>query len=957
MHDTIAQIMIPLFQYRLRLPNFVFLLLCMQSIQAQVSCIPVFPNATDEVTITFDATQGNGALAGIGPVYGHFGVITSQSTSPSDWKYVQTTWAVNNAAAQMTSAGSNLWTKTFNISTFFNVPANETILKLAFVFRNAAGTVVGRAADGGDIFYEVYPANTPLQTVLLAPTNTLFLANNGQIIPVKAASSASATLRLLDNGNQIASANNAELLEHTITVSGAGVHKVDFIATTANAADTSSFTYIVPGNVVSENPPAGTEWGVQYLSADKVRLSLYAPNKQVVYVIGDFNNWVPTAVHQMKRSLDGTLWWIEVSNLPVGQPVRFQYLVDGSLRIADPLSTLVLDPWNDPFIPPFTYPNLPSYPTGKTSGIVSVLQTNQAPFAWTADQYERPKKTDLVVYELLMRDFIARHDYPTLLDTLNYLEKLGVTAIELMPINEFDGNLSWGYNPAFHKSLDKYYGTAEALKTFVDECHKRNIAVIVDVVFNQATGASPLAQLYWDAANNRPAADNPWLNPTAKHEFNVFLDFNHESQATKTYVKNCLKYWLEEFRIDGFRFDLSKGFTQKNTIGSVQAWGQYDASRVAIWKDYADFQWSVAPESYVILEHFADNDEEKELSAYGMMLWGNMFGAYKETALGYSTTANLSGISYKARDWSAPHLIGYMESHDEERIAFECKTYGNQVPTHNIRTVPVYAQRIAMLKNLLYTVPGPKMLWQFGELAYDFPINYCEDGTIHPDCRTGIKPIRWDYFSDPYRRKLHGITASLLTLRKNHDVFETTDFQLNIETGQVRSIFLNHPDMNVAVFANVGVQATTVTNPGFQHIGEWYEYYTGDTLLVTSGVPTSFALKPGEYRLYLDKFVPLPEGVVVSSVQEQPGALEYVEVQPNPVQDQLNIQFHLKERADLDLQVLDVSGKQVLNQALGQLPAGIQWHGVNATDWKPGLYFLYLRDARGGMQVKKVVKM
>lgn len=925
--------------------------------KAQVSCLPVFPNADDNVTITFDATQGNGALNNIGPVYGHFGVITNLSQSPSDWKYVQTQWGVNNAAAQMTNAGPNLWTKTFNITTFFNVPLNETVLKLAFVFRDAAGNTVGRAADGGDIFYEVYPANAPLQTLLLQPTSSLFLANIGQIIPVKAASSAPASLKLLDNGVQIATAANAELLLHTINVSGAGLHKIDFVASTGNASDTSSFTYLVPGNVVSENPPAGTEWGINYLNNGHVRLALYAPNKQVVYAIGDFNNWQPTPVHQMKRSLDGNLWWIDLTGLPSAQPVRFQYLVDGNLRIADPLSTLVLDPWNDAFIPAFTFPNLPAYPVGQTAGIVSVLQTNQPDFNWTATDYERPKKTDLVVYELLMRDFLGRHDYPTLLDTLDYLEKLGITAIELMPVNEFDGNISWGYNPAFHKSLDKYYGSEEALKTLVDECHKRNIAVILDVVFNQASGSSPLAQLYWDAANNRPAADNPWLNPTATHDFNVFNDFNHESAATKTYTKNCIEYWLREFRIDGFRFDLSKGFTQKNTVGNVGLWGNYDASRVAIWKDYADFMWGIDADSYVILEHFADNSEEKELAEYGMMLWGNMFGAYKETALGYSTTANLSGISYKERTWAVPHLIGYMESHDEERISYECKTYGNQVPSHNIRTLPVYAQRMAMLENLLFTVPGPKMMWQFGELAYEFPINYCENGTIDNSCRTAPKPIRWDYFGDPYRRKLHGITSSLLTLRKNHEVFETTNFQLNISTGQVRSIFLNHPDLNVAVFANIGVQATTVTNPPFQHIGQWFEYYTGDTLFVTSGVPTSFDLAPGEYRLYLDKFVALPPGVVVSGTNEARGAMDYLELAPNPVREQLVANFSLRENTGVQVQIVDIAGKTIDHQQFTNLPAGEQQLQWDAAGWQPGLYFIILRDDQGGVLVKKAVKM
>jgi len=924
---------------------------------AQVTCLPVFPNADDNVTITFDATQGNGALAGVSPVWGHFGVITNLSTGPSDWKHVTTSWGLNNAAAQMTNAGPNLWNKSFNINTFFNIPANETVLKLACVFRDASGNTVGRAADGGDILYEVYPVNAPLQTLLLSPTASLFLANIGQPILVKAASSSPATLFLYDNGIQIATTSNAELLQHTLNVSTTGIHKVEFVATNATESDTSTFSYIVPGNVVSQDPPAGTEWGINYLTNTSVRLALYAPNKQVVYVLGDFNNWQPNTSQQMKRSLDGKLWWLDITGIQPGQPVRFQYLVDGNLRIADPLSTLVLDPWNDGFIPAFTYPNLLSYPVGKTNGMVSVLQTAQTPFNWQASDYERPKKTDLVVYELLMRDFLARHDYPTLLDTLDYLEKLGVTAIELMPVNEFDGNISWGYGPSFHKALDKYYGTAEALKTVIDECHKRNIAVILDVVFNQATGASPLAQLYWDAVNDQPAADNPWLNPEATHDFNVFEDFNHESQATKTYVKNCVKYWISQFKVDGFRFDLSKGFTQNNTAGNIAAWGAYDTSRVAIWKDYADFIWAIDPEFYVILEHFADNSEEKELAEYGMMLWGKMYEAYKETALGYSISSNLTGISYKERGWTVPHLIGYMESHDEERIAYECKTFGNQVPSHNIRTLPVMMERIAMLENLLFTVPGPKMLWQFGELGYDFPINYCEDGTINNNCRIVPKPIRWDYFDDPYRRKLHNVTAALLQLRKNNDVFETPDFQLNITTGQVRSIFLNHADLNVAVFANIGVLATTVTNPGFQHIGEWFEYYTGDTLLVTSGLPTSFPLQPGEYRLYLDKKVALPPGIVISAAKESVGVVDYFGIQPNPVGDILSARFSLREDSDIQVEISDIAGKIIEKQRFVNLLAGEHQIQLESTSWQPGIYFAVLRDEMGRTLAKKFVKM
>ncbi|MEZ4942117.1 MAG: alpha-amylase family glycosyl hydrolase [Saprospiraceae bacterium] len=929
--------------------GLLLLLLLPATFHAQVSCIPVFPKTADDVTITFDATQGNGALVGTSPVYAHLGVITNLSTSPSDWKHVTTTWGVADPVGAMTNAGANLWTKSFNIKSFFNIQPGEEVQSLAMVFRNADGSKVGRATDGSDIFYPVYPDDIGLQTAIVTPASELLLTTAGSQVPVKAASTVTANLTLYDNGVQVFNTTGA-LLETSITAAN-GVHKVEVVAEANGDRDTAGFIYIVPAMQAPENPPAGTQYGINYVDDTTVRLQLYAPGKQVIYLIGDFNDWTPSEAYQLKRNILSNIWWIELTGLTPGQPYRFQYLVDGTLKIADPLSTLVLDPWNDGFIPPLTYPNLLPYPAGKTFGMVSVLQTAQPPFNWQATNYTRPKKTDLVVYELLLRDFIDRHDYTTLLDTLDYLEKLGVTAIELMPVNEFDGNNSWGYNPSFHKALDKYYGTAEDFKRFIDACHQRNMAVIVDVVFNQATGLSPLAQLFWDAVNSRPAANNPWLNPTAKHEFNVFNDFNHESALTKIYVKNCLEYWMKEFKIDGFRFDLSKGFTQKNTLGSVSAWGNYDASRVAIWKNYADFMWSIDPDSYVILEHFADNDEEKELAEYGMMLWGNMHGAYKDVARGFSSAANadLRWISHTQRGWNVPHLIGYMESHDEERIAYECLTSGNNsIPSYNVRSPIVAMRRLEMLANLLYTVPGPKMLWEFGELGYDFSINWCVDGTVN-NCRLDPKPIRWDYLDDPYRRRLHDITAALLHLRTTQDVFETSDFQLNLGSGQVKSIYLNSPGMNAVVMANVGVTATNATM-NFQHTGTWYEYYTGNTLDVTNAA-TDINLGPGEYRLYLDQFVPVPNGLNTTSAAAVDGPVNDLEVYPNPVRDQFFVDFTLREKSPVRVAVYDLTGREVAAVWSGELPVGMQQFQVDATAWAPGVYFV-----RVGNAVRKIVR-
>lgn len=152
----------------------------------------------------------------------------------------------------------------------------------------------------------------------------------------------------------------------------------------------------------------------------------------------------------MKNTSDGNIWWIQVDNLNPDTEYAYQFLVDGSLKIADPYCEKILDPANDSYIDALTYPGLKAYPTGKTTGIVSVMQGNRSAYNWKhTSGFTRPAKNNLVIYELLIRDFTAEHNYASTLQKLDYLVGLGINAIELMPVNEFEGNLSWGYNPSF----------------------------------------------------------------------------------------------------------------------------------------------------------------------------------------------------------------------------------------------------------------------------------------------------------------------------------------------------------------------------------------------------------------------------------------------------------------------------------------------------------------------------
>lgn len=229
-----------------------------------------------------------------------------------------------------------------------------------------------------------------------------------------------------------------------------------------------------------------------------------------------------------------------------------------------------------------------------------------------------------------------------------------------MPVNEFEGNLSWGYNPSFYFAPDKYYGAKTALQNFIDECHGRGIAVIMDMVLNHSFGQSPMVQLYFDGT--KPTSNNPWFNVDAKHPFNVGYDFNHESAATKKFSKDVIKFWMQQYKIDGFRFDLSKGFTQTQSSGD-DVFRKYDASRVAIWKDYNSYIKSIDPNNfYVILEHFAEESEEKVLADDGMMLWNNLNYNMNEATMGWITNSNFQWGFYANHGFSkSENLVSYGE--------------------------------------------------------------------------------------------------------------------------------------------------------------------------------------------------------------------------------------------------------------------------------------------------------
>lgn len=542
-----------------------------------------------------------------------------------------------------------------------------------------------------------------------------------------------------------------------------------------------------PGELVSQAMPAGCQYGIN-VDGNSITFVLHdkdtkSEHKDYAYIIGDFNDWALSNDDKSRMYRDDAngCWWITVTGLDPDKEYRYQFHVgdrstiegepDQVVRLSDAFCEKVLDPSSDPWINYHNqiYPeDQMVYPGNEgASGIVSCVKINRDNFAW--DPFTFENKDCPVIYEMLFGDYTQTHDIKGALAKLDYLEALGINAVELMPIQEFDGNESWGYNPTHYFALDKAYGTREDYKTFINECHKRGIAVIIDVVYNHSTGASPLAKLYWNSKENKTASNNPYFFPDARHDFNVFHDINHGSKFMQDLIKRSLIYLVEEYNVDGFRFDLSKGFTD-----SSGGWNSRDQARVDRIKGYAKAIRSADPESYIILEHWGDF-EEPEYIRDGMHPWKKMNHQFCETAMGWGTGSgkDLGGAhAWLDSTWGASGWVTFMESHDEERMAYKQEKYGHASIKGNLGNS---MKNLAMNAVCFLGMPGPKMIWQMGELGYNYN-KWCNsegvDGTADGSYETDRKPVRWNYYEVPERKAVYDIYCKMNDLRNdNPDLF------------------------------------------------------------------------------------------------------------------------------------------------------------------------------------------
>ena len=958
---------------------------CLSSlmISAQVTITPSTFNVTDPITITVSFASATCNTMGAAPakVYMHAGIGDETNAFGYD---VVGNWGTDDEVGVMTNNGNGTWSKTIIPSTYFGLNATQqaNATKMGMVFRNATGTqTLKKPTTCGDFIFNV----GFFQVALNAPlANSTTLINSGGSLPISASNTNGvASYNLKANGVSINQAFGVTSYSYTNTNITQN-QNYELYITQGASTQLRKFSVIVnPGTISQALPSATLLEGINYDATDptKATLVLDAPLKDYVYVAGSFNNWQPDNSYAMRKDPSSTKFWLELTGLTPGTDYTYQYwVVDTTpianspalVKTADPYSTLVLSPYDDPYIPASSYPNMPAYPAGQERE-VTVLKTGEAPYNWQVTNFNKPKKEDLVVYEVLIRDFDQHRTFQDLIDRIDYFKNLKVNAIELMPVMEFEGDEGWGYNPSFHLALDKFYGPAAKLKELVDLCHSNGIAVILDVALNHAFGRNPMDRMWMTDPDGdgfgAPSSENPYFNVTATHAYGVGNDFNHSQPRTKTYVKRVIKQWVEEFHIDGFRWDLTKGFTQACTSGDEGCTNSTLADREVILKDYADYSWSLDPNHYVIFEHLGTGSgllEEQDYANYrisetpskGIMLWREIYddtsNSYKQLELGYAADVSRIGHKYGPYPFTAKRAMGYPESHDKDRLVYGALTYGNPAGTNSPRNNLTNAlSRMSAIGATSILVPGPKMIWHFADLGMDNSVFTCTDGSVNTDsdaisgdCKLATKPQpQWseNWMSDPQRMQIYTNWARFIELKKSEPVFEG-DYSFSSDGGnnlkQRIYIFdnLTTPNQihNVVVLANFDTSPLAI-NPNFYQTGLWYNLMDNSTYNVTN-MTAPITLAPGEFRVYGDHISTL----AVKGFENT----ETIGLYPNPSNDYFSVNTNTKT-----VQVYAVTGQLVKN--FNQQQSGYQF---NISDLPNGIYMVKATDENHREKTMKLIK-
>jgi 1,4-alpha-glucan branching enzyme len=596
-----------------------------------------------------------------------------------------------------------------------------------------------------------------------------------------------------------------------------------------------------PG-VALDRLPVDVRGGVHldFFSPGSATFVLYAPFKPYVALVGDFNDWNTRANRMITDGLG--VWW---TTIPHPGPARYGFYVaiddQAHVWVGDPYATAV--DWS-----------------GRTPW--GIVPTTANGFAWSDQRWQTPPLRDLVIYELCVRDFAGSWqanrphygNFRELIHYIPYLAELGVNAVELMPIQAFPGESSWGYNPVFYFALASTYGTPTECKQFVDECHRAGIAVILDVAFNHAWGEHPYYQMYpamYGEAGERLTDWNPFFHHTPP-SVNMWggVDWDHFTLETTRYFQDIVRFWLQEYHVDGFRFDWAAGVDYDSRNPMRGDFDPYHGISAICWAARQAKPDCLLLAEYWPLEGTSEAKSAARLTAETPMdaCWNGLFHHTLDDVLNQRWAWEKEDIfralgGFRDQGYSrADQTITYSCSHDEVRPEHEIKFYSWP---HIERPPGMSVQALALAKGLLglialFAMPGVPMLYAGQEFA--------EDGPRTID----FQPLHWGKLIQPAHAEHKEVVKRLVQARRRHAALRGDHIEFYVDNFSLEQVVRCKRWADTPDAAEPGDYATAALNFGGRarrvvlevpRPGSWYDV-VGNQHHTTTGNTVALELPP-----------------------------------------------------------------------------------------------------------------
>jgi len=519
--------------------------------------------------------------------------------------------------------------------------------------------------------------------------------------------------------------------------------------------------------IVPDTLPVDVRGGVHFdlFAPGTVTFILNAPFKPYVSLVGDFNNW-DTRANRMVTDGAG-VWWTTLPH-PGATRYGFYVAIDDQTHVwvGDPYASQVA--WTE------------QAPWGQLPAVAP-------PFAWTDQQWRTPPLRDLVIYELCVRDFAGRWaankphygNFADMLSYVDYLANTGINAVELMPIQAFPGVSSWGYNPVFYFAIANTYGSPDDCKRFINACHAKGIAVILDVAFNHAWGEHPYYRFYPPMYGPKGEWLDDW-NPFFHHTppaINMWggVDWDHFAPETTRYFQDNIRYWLNEYHVDGFRFDWVGGVDYDSNDPWSPGFDPYHGISAICWAARQAKPDCILISEYWQLEGTSPEKTSAKLIAETEMdaCWNGNFHHVLEDVLNQRWEWEKRDIwraiggFREAGFTKATDVINYTCSHDEVRPEHEIKYYSWN---HIQRPKGMRREELALIKArlgliTLFGAPGVPMLYSGQEYGEDTP------RTID------FLPLQWNKLQEPTHAQYYALVCRLIRARRAHAALRSDNIE------------------------------------------------------------------------------------------------------------------------------------------------------------------------------------